>query len=101
VAAFRLKEKLMRRLIRELYNFVLDRWAVPGSGALNLAGIEWGAMKISANNLMRPLGSMGYPAGHLFHVELSSANAVQRKDVCSTVADFLSIKGESRRWLVA
>jgi hypothetical protein len=91
----------MRRLIRELYNLVLDRWAIPGSGPLDPAGIEWGALKIRANDLMRPLGSMSYPAGHLFHVELSAANAVQRKGLCFVVTNFLLIKGKGRRWFVA
>src|SRR5882762_3072554 len=101
VAAFRLKEKLMRLLIRELYNLILDRWAIPGSGPFDLAGIERGALKIGANDLMRPFSSVSYPAGHLFHVELSAANAVQRKDLSPVVTNFLFIKGEDRRWFVA
>src|SRR5882762_7230943 len=63
VAAFRLKEKLMRRLIRELYNLVLDRRAIPGPGSLDPAGIKRGAFKIGANDLMRPLGSMSIQQG--------------------------------------
>ena len=66
-----------------------------------LARIKWRPIKIRANDLVSPLSGMSYPAGHLFHVELSSANAVQRKDLCSRVANFLLIKGEGRRWLVS
>jgi hypothetical protein len=101
VATFGLKEELMRCLIREFYNLILDRWAISGSGPFYLACIKWRPIKIRANDLVGSISGMGYPTGHLFHVELSSANAVQRKDICSTISDFLSMKGESRRWLVA
>ena len=54
-----------------------------GSGTLYLARIKGRPIKIRANDLVGPLSGMSYPAGHLFHVELSSANAVQREDLCS------------------
>ena len=100
VATLGLKEELMRCLIRESYNLILNGRAVPRSGALDLTGIKWGPIKIRPNDLVGPLSGMSYPAGHLFHVELSSANAVQRKNFRWTVANFLPIKGEGRRWLV-
>ena len=101
MTAFRLKEKLMRRLIRELYNLVLDRWTIPGSGPLDPASIERRALEIGANDLMRSFGSMSYPARHLFHVELSAADAVQRKGFSFVVTNFLFIKREGRRRFVA
>src|SRR5947207_11860792 len=91
----------MRRPIREFYNLVLDRWAIPGSLPLDPASIERGALKIGADDFMRSFGSMSYPAGHLFHVERSAANAVQRKGFPFVVTNFLFIKREGRRWLVA
>ena len=91
----------MRRPIREFYNLVLDRWAIPGSLPLDPASIERGAPKIGANDLMRSFGSMSYPAGHLFHVELSAANAVQRKGFSFVVTNLLFIEREGRRRFVA
>jgi hypothetical protein len=63
-----------------------------GSGTFYPARIKWRPIKIRANDLVSPFSGMGYPAGHLFHVELSSANAVQRKDLFSRVASFLVVK---------
>src|SRR4029453_2140595 len=101
VAPFRLEEQLMRPLIRELYNLVLDRWTIPGPGSLNVAGIERGALKIRANDLVRSFSSMSYPARHLFHVELSVADPIQRKDVRFAIQNLLIVKRKGRRRFVA
>jgi hypothetical protein len=92
MAAFRFEEELMRRFIRELYNLVLDRWTIPRSRASDLTGIKGGSTEVFSNDVMGSLGRMSYPAGDLFHVELSSTNAVEGKNLRLTVANLIQIE---------
>ena len=51
-------------------------------------------MQIRSDDFMRLLGGMCNPAGQLFHVELTAANAIQREDLADASADLLGIEGE-------
>src|SRR5437660_11815983 len=91
----------MRSLVGESNDFVLNRWAISRARAFDLTGMERRPGKISPNDFMRSRHRGGYPAGDLFHVELSGAVVIQGEDVARISANSLVIKRESRRRVIS
>ena len=90
----------MRSFVGESNDFVLNRWAISRARAFDLTGIERRPGKISPNDFMRSRHRGGDPARDLFHVELSPATVIQRKDLVHISANSPIVKRKSWRGLV-
>jgi hypothetical protein len=103
VPPFWLKEELMGGPIGEFNDLVFDRGTISRARSFYTTGIKRRSMKVIPNNFMRLLQRECKPTGHLFHVELALAGAVQGEYLPRALApDFIIIvKCESRRRLVA
>src|SRR5437870_460591 len=95
MTTLRFQEELMRVPIGKFDYFVLNRRAVPWSSAFNAARVKRRSVKVGSDNLVRARGRPSGPARHLFHVELSFAVVIQRKEIIR-VACRLRVKTERR-----
>ena len=81
VTPLRLKKELMGSLIREFYDLVLNRRAIPRAGPLDKPGIQWRPMQIGPNDFVCLARSVSDPARQLFHVELAVPKKIQCKNL--------------------
>src|SRR5215472_8942743 len=65
IQAFRFDEDLVRGFLGEAHDFVFDRGAVARADALDLAGIQRRAVERTADDLVRALARVCYPATDL------------------------------------
>ncbi len=80
---FGLHKDLMRRLVGEADDFILDRWTVPGAHTLDDTREHWRAVRGGTDDLMGPLVCLGYEAISLQWVVTDSPQ--KRKDGCGLI----------------
>ncbi|MNM68087.1 hypothetical protein D3C81_796370 [compost metagenome] len=90
--AFRLDEDLVRRLVGEAGDLVLDRRAVTGAYPLDHPGIHGAAIQVVADHLVGLLVGVGNVAGHLTRVLTGVAD--EREDGTRIVTVLLLHHGE-------
>ena len=84
----------MAILIGEAHHLVLDRGAVTGADALDLAGIHRRLVEVRENGFVGDRPGVGDPTGQLFHVERRVGPAVQGEDV--VLAKRLDLRAERK-----
>src|SRR5712691_2881587 len=100
MTALGLQKKLMRGFIGKLHDLVLDRRTIARTGALYPAGIKWRTMQVLLDDFMGLRSGVGDPAGHLFHVELTSVIKIKGENLVLDPSHVL-VKREPRRRLVS
>ena len=62
------QENLVRLLVRETMDFILDRWAVTGPHTFDHTGVHWASVQSTANNVVGFLVGVRDPARQLLRV---------------------------------
>ena len=95
MAAFRFQEELVLLFLGKFHHLIFDRGAIAGPDPFNSAGIHRRLVEIGADDVVRPRGGVGDPAGNLFHVEQIVDEFVEGEKIVRTSCQRLRPKGES------
>ena len=81
IEAFRLEEDLVRGLVGEAHDLVLDRGAVAGPAAGQVAAVDGAVAEVVGDDAVGRLGRVGHAAGDLRHVDAVGQEAERHRFV--------------------